>query len=307
MMPGLLTTLLLALSLLISAAMAHAECAWVASSNFLNSHDGPKLDDRESEGSIETGPIPLDSEDPRYSGYLGRVSQMIKARWVYPCVKNETTRRCEYKSARLVVIFGIAKDGRLDKVEVQESSGYGIYDEYAVNAINSASPFPPVPPELMARTKPESAGVRIVAPFRYVSVESPRFRLPDTVDPRGPKLLDEGARSYDQAKGSYYARRAYFDQVRQRVQLNLESPCVLKGVTCEYKVTDVSVEFSVAKDGRVGLVVVRSPSPWPIYNEYSVRAVRLASPFPSIPDEAGFSIRMTFRYSTGRQPELLVE
>jgi len=249
------------------------------------------------DSDIESEPIPLDSQDLRYSGYLGRVSQMIKARWRYPCVENETTRRCEYKSARLSVIFAIAKDGRVARVEVQESSGYGIYDEYAVNAVSLASPFPPVPPELMATAKPGSAGVRILAAFRYVLVDGPRSSGPRSSEGPG----SEGPQSY------YHARRAYFDQVRKRVEVNLETPCVVEGVACEYKVTDVSVEFSVAKDGRVGLVVVRSPSPWPIYNEYSVRAIRVASPFPSIPDEGGFSIRMTFKYTTGRPPALLVE
>jgi len=140
------------------------------------------------DSDIESEPIPLGSQDPRYSGYLGQVNQMIKARWGYPCVKNETTRGCEYKTARLVLVFGIVKDGRVSKVEVKESSGYQIYDEYAVNAVNSASPFPPVPPELMATAKPGSAGVRILAAFHYIVDEDPRFRLvPNSVDPRGPK------------------------------------------------------------------------------------------------------------------------
>ena len=246
------------------------------------------------DSDIESEPIPLDSEDPRYRGYLGRVSQMIKARWVSPCAQNENTRRCEYKSARLVLLFGIAKDGRVAKVQVQESPGYEIYDEYAANVVNSASPFPPVPPELMAQTRPESRGIRIVATFRYVLVEGRSY------DPAG--------RSYDAAGGTYYhSRRAYFDQVRERVKVNLESPCVLHGVTCEHKATEVSLEFSVDKDGRVGLIVLRSPSPWPIYNEYSGRAVRLASPFPRILDEAGFSIRVTFKFATAGPPDLSVE
>jgi len=275
-------SLLLAFSLLTSAATAHAQYAWVLRSNFvLASDDGPKIDDRDVKNAIESEPIPIDSTDWRYRSYLDHMRRMIKEKWGYPCVKDETTKHCEYKDAKLVVVFGLLRDGRVATVQVQEPSGYEVYDTYAVNAIKDASPFRPVPPELMAAAKPGSAGVRIVAAFRYVLVE--------------------GARSY------YHSRRAYFDQVRKRIEVNLESPCVLQGVTCEYKVTEVSVEFSIAKDGRVGLVVVLSPSPWPVYNEYSVRAIRLASPFPNVPDDGGFSIRMTFKYSTGRPPELLVE
>jgi hypothetical protein len=43
---GRRATLLLALSPLTSAATAFAECAWLASSNFLTSHDGTKLNNR---------------------------------------------------------------------------------------------------------------------------------------------------------------------------------------------------------------------------------------------------------------------
>jgi len=288
---GRRASLLVAFSLLASAATAYAEAAWV--SNFLASDDGPRVDVRDVEDSIESEPIPLGSKDPRYSGYLGQVSQMIKARWAYPCMEDETTGRwrCEYKSARLVVIFGIAKDGRLAKVEVQKSSGYGIYDLYAVSAIESASPFPPVPPELMAQAKPGSAGVRIVAAFNYVVVE--RERIPTDAQSKAIPLDSIDPKYTD-----------YLEQVRQRIKTTLESPCVLRGVACEYKETEVTVEFGIRKDGRVDFVKVLSPSPWPIYDEYSVRAIRLASPFPGVPNaisrEAGLSVRTTIKHRTGR-------
>jgi TonB family protein len=116
-------------------------------------------------GGIEGEPVPLDSKDPKYSDYLERIRRMIKEKWSYPCVKNLATRECEYKSAQLVIEFGIAKDGKVPFVSVRRQSGYEIYDEYAVNAIKLASPFPPVP-DSMSRT-----GLPILATFSYV-VES---------------------------------------------------------------------------------------------------------------------------------------
>ena len=71
----------------------------------------------------------------------------------------------ESMTTQLIVEFGIAKDGRVPFVEVRRSSGYPIYDDYAVNAIKFASPFPPVP-DSISRT-----GFPINATFRYV-VES---------------------------------------------------------------------------------------------------------------------------------------
>jgi len=121
---------------------------------------------------IEGEPIPLDSTDPKYNDYLDRVRRMIKEKWGYPCVKDSMTGHCDYKSARLVIVFGILKDGRVPMLEIAQQSGYGVYDDYAANAIKLASPFPPVPASLMATVKPGSAGVRIVAAFQYVLVES---------------------------------------------------------------------------------------------------------------------------------------
>jgi TonB family protein len=117
---------------------------------------------------IEGDPVPLDTKDKRYSDYLLRVRRMITAKWIYPCVKNAATSECEYKSAKLVIVFGILKDGRVPRVDVAERSSYEIYDDVAVTAIKLASPFPPVPAELMATVPPGSAGIRIVASFHYV-------------------------------------------------------------------------------------------------------------------------------------------
>ena len=100
---GRRASLLLALSLLTSAATAHAEGAWLLWSDFsLASDAGPKLD--VSDG-IESEPIPLGSEGLPYGGYLRRVLRMIEAwgRRRYPCVRDEIGR-CEYKSTKVTVV-----------------------------------------------------------------------------------------------------------------------------------------------------------------------------------------------------------
>jgi protein TonB len=119
----------------------------------------------EGRGGVEGEPIPLDSADPKYNDYLEQVRRKIKANWGFPCLPVGGNRRCEYKTTHLVVEFGIAKDGRVPFVVVRNSSGYPIYDDYAVNAIKFSSPFPPVP-DSVSRT-----GFPINATFRYV-VES---------------------------------------------------------------------------------------------------------------------------------------
>ena len=121
---------------------------------------------------IEGEPIPLDSADPKYNDYLERVRRMIKEKWGYPCIKDVSTGHCDYKSARLKIVFGILRDGRVPTLAVTLQSGYPIYDDYAANAIRLAQPFPPVPASLLAAAKSGSTGVKIEAAFQYVLVES---------------------------------------------------------------------------------------------------------------------------------------
>jgi TonB family protein len=130
---------------------------------------GGGLGGRGGWGGIEGEPVPLDSTDPKFNDYLDRVRRLIKANWGYPCLKNAATRECEYKSAKLIVAFGILKSGRLQVVEVRDSSGMPIYDDYAVNAIKLASPFPEVP---SAMIRGGSAGLPILATFNYISETS---------------------------------------------------------------------------------------------------------------------------------------
>jgi len=118
-------------------------------------------------GGIVGEPVALDSKDTDLSDYLERIRRLIKQNWAYPCIKDQQTGACEYKSTELVVEFGILKHGPVQYVEVRRASPYGIYDSYAVNAIKLASPFPPVPAVMMARMQQGSTGAAIVARFVY--------------------------------------------------------------------------------------------------------------------------------------------
>jgi outer membrane biosynthesis protein TonB len=122
----------------------------------------------EGRGGIEGDPIPLDSPDGRYSDFLEQVKRRIMEKWGYPCVKNPQTRECEPHTTSLDVEFGIRKDGRIQYVEVLRVSDHAIYDDYAVNAIKLASPYPPVPPVMMKAMKAGSTGLALRARFNYV-------------------------------------------------------------------------------------------------------------------------------------------
>lgn len=117
---------------------------------------------------IEGDPIRLDAVDSDYSEFLEQVRRQIKAKWGYPCIKNPTTHNCDYYNARVEVVFGIQKSGRLQVVEVHSSSGYEMYDGYAVTAVRLAAPYPPVPAAMLAKFKTTNVGVPILAQFTYI-------------------------------------------------------------------------------------------------------------------------------------------
>jgi len=122
-------------------------------------------------GGIEGDPIPLDSDDARYSDYLEQVRRRIKEKWGFPCVRKPGGE-CQGHTTSLDVQFGILKDGSLQFVDVLRAADHEIYDEYALNAIRLAQPFPPVPPALMAAMRQGSTGLSIRARFIYVSETS---------------------------------------------------------------------------------------------------------------------------------------
>jgi TonB family protein len=99
--------------------------------------------------------------------YIQDVKARIQSGLTYPCLKN-TRGGCEPRDARVVVEFGILRDGTLRYVDVVAPSGQTIYDTESAEAIRRAAPFPPVPVDLMARVPPESTGIPIRANFHFV-------------------------------------------------------------------------------------------------------------------------------------------
>lgn len=116
---------------------------------------------RGGRGGIEGEPIPLDTQDPKYTDYFDQIRRRIKANWVYPREAGERGI-----GGQLIIEFAIRKDGWLQVVELKRSSGVPILDQYALNALKLAQPFPPVPDSV-------SRGALLIAGiFTYQIVDS---------------------------------------------------------------------------------------------------------------------------------------
>ena len=76
--------------------------------------------------------------EPDFGPYMRELQRRIKMNWDPP-KGNE--------SKRVVLLFKIAKDGRLLSCSVFKSSGLPNADKAALNAVHLAAPFRPLPPE----------------------------------------------------------------------------------------------------------------------------------------------------------------
>ena len=107
-------------------------------------------------GGIEGEAIPLDTPEPKFQDYFNQVRDRIKSKWIYPY--EASSRGIE---GELQIEFGIAKSGELQFIERRRSSGIELLDDYAMRAVQLASPFPPVPDAL------SKGGLPINGIFRY--------------------------------------------------------------------------------------------------------------------------------------------
>jgi TonB family protein len=107
-------------------------------------------------GGIEGEAIPLDTPEPKFQDYFNQIRERIKSKWIYPY--EASSRGIE---GELQIEFGIAKGGELQFIEKRRSSGVEILDDYAMRAVQLASPFPPVPDAI------SKGGLPINGSFRY--------------------------------------------------------------------------------------------------------------------------------------------
>lgn len=90
-----------------------------------------------SGSSAGSGPLTLSVTDFPYAYYIRQIQQKIQERWTGRAIPGQQP----------AVVFEIRRDGRLNVVAIDRTSGNAYYDQVALRAINDASPFPPLPDE----------------------------------------------------------------------------------------------------------------------------------------------------------------
>jgi len=100
---------------------------------------------RPTEEANPSPPVTVESEAPRFKSYNTAVRGAVAAKWLVP-----PEARVNFHPGRLVVNFTVGRDGSLIRFVVEESTGNAILDHAGLEALRSAAPFPPFPPELAA-------------------------------------------------------------------------------------------------------------------------------------------------------------
>ena len=103
---------------------------------------------------ISTPTLP-DAPGFEYPYYLNMLRSKLSDAWLYPAASGK-------KVLRAKVAFRINRNGRADRVRLQESSKSQVFDRSALRAVEAAAPFPPLPDGY----KKETLGTLFVA-FEY--------------------------------------------------------------------------------------------------------------------------------------------
>ncbi|KJU86973.1 protein containing TonB [Candidatus Magnetobacterium bavaricum] len=86
--------------------------------------------------SIYESPEGVEGND-MMAQYIGMIGGLIRKRWIFPDSMK--------KNLEAIVFFNITKDGKVEHVRLDKSSGNTFYDRSCLSAVNKAVPLP-VPP-----------------------------------------------------------------------------------------------------------------------------------------------------------------
>ncbi|MFV2072098.1 MAG: TonB family protein [Thermoanaerobaculales bacterium] len=88
-------------------------------------------------GQSSAGETPGIPADFRFTFYIERMLALIESRWYKPAAPAGASAR---------VRFRILRDGRVEAIQLEASSGISSFDRAALRALYGANPLPPLPP-----------------------------------------------------------------------------------------------------------------------------------------------------------------
>ncbi len=92
-------------------------------------------------GKVVGGSAIFESGDYDISPWAEKVIAKVKGNWIVPLAA-----KLGFKGVSVIYLV-IERDGRVSFLAVERPSGIKVFDQAALNAIKSSSPFPPLPPD----------------------------------------------------------------------------------------------------------------------------------------------------------------
>ncbi len=213
--------------------------------------------------------ISVDATDFPFSRYLQDVERQIGEKWA---------PRGRSAESRVVAVLEIGRGGDLRHATLERGSGDAAYDQDVLRAINRAMPFPPLPKGFDQPLIRIHVGLTPPASTPMAGARGVVEGEPIPLDTKDPKFS------------------SYFRTLRRQIKERWRYPREAADKNIQGQVV---MEFGIAKDGQLDHVTVRSSSGADVLDSQAVMAVRLASPFPAVPDQigpAGIPVLAVFKY-----------
>jgi len=112
----------------------------------LSKHASIKNSDEDASNGSDVKVVSLDTQELKYVSYFWHVKQKITNLWAYPI----EAQRMGMEGV-VVIRMNLLRTGELEKVQLVRSSGYGILDSEARDAVVMAGPFHPFPEQIKDR------------------------------------------------------------------------------------------------------------------------------------------------------------
>lgn len=159
---------------------------------------------------------------------------------------------------RIIIKFGIQKDGSLGEIKIIESSDKKLIDQEAIAALRKTAPFAKLPGTIENRQfEPEVL-------FVHTVFEKHKHKL-SNID-RGIKSCNSGNPVWDK----------YMTAVTQKISENWDPPELDHSCSS-------TVQFEICKNGSIAYTKISKSSGSPLMDQAAQKAVKKAAPFAKWP------------------------
>jgi TonB family protein len=92
-------------------------------------------------GGGGSGIVSMNMGDAQFAWYRDAVVALLTSRWSRPVIEGASG------TLSVIVTFDVLRDGRVENIRIDSSSGVASLDRSAIRAVEESAPLPPLPPQ----------------------------------------------------------------------------------------------------------------------------------------------------------------